>query len=142
FAGQNISGYPCGTGDYLAVGTGNPTTTTIADNTCLTPTDLPKHKAVAAATLRLPLNAMLNSSIRYESGTKAVESYKSGSTFYIEALPMSNFATWDLAGSLPEFYKGAALQVGVKNVLDRNYYYVLQYPEEGRNWFINMRVRF
>ena len=60
FAGQNITGYPCGSGDYLAVGTGNPVTTTIPDNTCLTPTDLPKNKAVAAATLRLPYNAMLN----------------------------------------------------------------------------------
>ena len=142
FAGQNITGYPCGTGDYLAVGTGTPTTTTIPDNTCLTPTDLPKNKAVAAATLRLPFNTMLNSRIRYEGGNKAVESYKSGSTYYIETIPMSHFATWDLAASLPEFYKGAALQMGVKNVLDRNYYYVLQYPEEGRNWFINMRYRF
>jgi iron complex outermembrane receptor protein len=141
FAGQPITGYPCGSGDYLAVGTGTPTTTTIPDNTCLTPTDLPKNKAVAAATLRLPYNAMLTSSIRYEGGNKAVESYKSGSTFYIEALPMSHFATWDLAGTVP-VYKGATMQAGVKNLLDRNYYYVLQYPEEGRNWFINMRYRF
>jgi outer membrane receptor for ferrienterochelin and colicin len=136
--------YPCYSGDYLAVGTGTPTTTTIPDNTCLTPTDLPKHKAVAAATLRLPRSAMLNSTIRYEAGNKAVDSYEvtQTKTYYIEALPMSNFATWDIAGSLPEFFKGSALQVGVKNVLDRNYYYVLQYPEEGRNWFINMRYRF
>ncbi len=141
FAGQPITGYPCGSGDYLAVGAGTPTTTTIPDNTCLTPTDLPKNKAVAAATLHLPYNAMLASSIRYEGGNKAVESYKSGSAFYIEALPMSHFATWDLAGTVPVF-KGATMQAGVKNLLDRNYYYVLQYPEEGRNWFINMRYRF
>jgi iron complex outermembrane receptor protein len=54
---------------------------------------------------------------------------------------MSHFATWDLAGTVP-IYKGATMQAGVKNLLDRNYYYVLQYPEEGRNWFINMRYRF
>jgi iron complex outermembrane receptor protein len=142
FTGQPISGYPCGSGDFLAVGTGTPTRTTIPDNTCLIPTDLPKNKAVAAATLRLPHNSMLNSSIRYEGGNKAIESYEVGKTYYIEALPMSNFATWDVAGVLPEIYKGATMQVGIRNILDRNYYYVLQYPEEGRNWFINMRYRF
>ena len=57
---------------------------------------------MAAATLRLPYNAMLNSSIRYEGGNKAVESYEGGSTYYIEALPMSHFATWDLAASFPD----------------------------------------
>jgi hypothetical protein len=25
---------------------------------------------------------------------------------------------------------------------DRNYYYVAGYPEEGRNWFLNLRYRF
>ena len=144
FAGQPVSGGPCGNGDLLAVGTasGNGTLTTVEDNTCLTPTDLPKHKAVAAATLRLPHNAMLNSSIRYEAGNKAVDnSFKVSGVYYEDVILMSNFATWDLAGTSPE-YKGAALQAGVRNLLDRNYYYVLQYPEEGRNWFINMRYRF
>jgi len=97
---------------------------------------------VAAATLRLPYNAMLTSSIRYEGGTKGVDSsFKYDGNYYIEAFPMSNFATWDLGGAVP-VYKGATIQAGVKNLLDRNYYYILQYPEEGRNWFINMRYRF
>ena len=38
--------------------------------------------------------------------------------------------------------KGATVQAGVKNMLDRNYYQALDYPEEGRNWFINLRFRF
>lgn len=151
FQGQQVlGGGPCGSGDYLATGSGTAALTSVYDNTCLTPTDLPKHKAVAAATLRLPHNAMVNSNIRYEAGTKAIDkSFKATDTinnvtasyYFIEALPMSNFATWDVAGTVP-LYKGAMMQAGVKNLLDRNYYYILQYPEEGRNWFINMRYQF
>lgn len=143
FAGQNISGYPCGDGGYLVTGTGsNAVQTTITDNTCLTPTDLPKHKAVATATLRLPFQAMLNSTLRYEGGNKAVDSYESSTkTYYYEAVPMSHFATWDVGGAVP-LYKEAVFQAGVRNLLDRNYYQVLYIPEEGRNWFVNMRYNF
>ena len=35
-----------------------------------------------------------------------------------------------------------SLQAGVKNLLDRNYYYTAGYPEEGRNWFFNLRYHF
>jgi len=145
FQGQQIYDYPCG-GGYLVEGTGaNAQQTQIANNTCLTPTDLPKHKAVATATLRLPAQAMLISTLRYESGTKAIDSYsvgpRSSTTYYYEVIPMSNYATWDLGGSMP-IYKGAVIQAGVKNLLDRNYYTVLEYSEEGRNWFINLRFRF
>jgi hypothetical protein len=73
------------------VGTGsNAMETTTPDNTCLTATDLPKHKAVGMATLHLPYQAMLNSTLRYESGNKAVDSYKHSGTYYYEAVPMSN----------------------------------------------------
>jgi outer membrane receptor protein involved in Fe transport len=138
--------YPCYSGDYLVTGTGsNAVQTTTPDNTCLTPTDLPNHKAVAMATLRLPLQVMLNSTLRYEGGNKAVDSYSVGSgknsVYYIEAIPMSHFATWDVGGSVP-LYKGAVFQAGVKNLLDRNYYQVLYIPEQGRSWFVNMRYRF
>jgi iron complex outermembrane receptor protein len=133
--------YPCG-GGYMLTGTGsNVTYTTIANNTCLTATDVPKHKAVVAGTLRLPREATLNADIRYESGTKAVDDFKKSGNYYYEIVPMSNFATMGLGGTMP-LYKGATLQAGVKNLFDRNYYYVLGYPEEGRNWFVNMRYRF
>jgi iron complex outermembrane receptor protein len=149
FPGLTTTGtevYPCYSGDYLVTGTGsNAVQTTTPDNTCLTPTDLPKHKAVAMATLRLPLQVMLNSTLRYEGGNKAVDSYSVGSgknsVYYIEAIPMSHFATWDVGGSVP-LYKGAVFQAGVKNLLDRNYYQVLYIPEQGRSWFVNMRYRF
>ena len=134
--------YPCYTGGYLVVGTGsNAMETTTPDNTCLTATDLPKHKAVGMATLHLPYQAMVNSTLRYESGNKAIDSYKHSGTYYYEAVRMSNFATWDVGGTA-HLYKGASLQAGVKNLLDRNYYQTLDIPEEGRNWFVNMRYKF
>jgi iron complex outermembrane receptor protein len=30
----------------------------------------------------------------------------------------------------------------VKNLFDRNYYFNAGYPEEGRNWYFNLRYRF
>jgi iron complex outermembrane receptor protein len=33
-------------------------------------------------------------------------------------------------------------QAGVKNLFDRNYFYTAGYPEEGRNWFLNLRYQF
>jgi iron complex outermembrane receptor protein len=134
--------YPCYSGDYLVTGTGsNAVQTTIPDNTCLTPTDLPKHKAVAMATLHLPYQAMLNSTLRYEGGNKQIDSYSKSGNYYIEAVPMSHFATWDVGGTA-HLYKGASFQAGVRNLLDRNYYEALDIPEEGRNWFVNMRYKF
>ena len=35
-----------------------------------------------------------------------------------------------------------SVQAGVKNLLDRNYFYTAGYPEIGRNWFLNFRYRF
>jgi iron complex outermembrane receptor protein len=147
FPGLTTSGsevYPCYSGDYLVTGTGsNAVETTTPDNTCLTPIDLPKNKAVAMATLHMPYKAILNSTLRYEGGNKAIDSYKDSTNknYYIEAIPLSHFATWDVGGTVP-LYKGATLQAGVKNLLDRNYYQTLDIPEEGRNWFVNMRYRF
>jgi iron complex outermembrane receptor protein len=143
---------PCYNGDYLANGTGSlaNTSTTAIDNSCLTPTDLPKNKAVATVNWVLPFKASLNSTLRYEGGNKAIDSYKAkyfnglptASYYYYEGpVSLSHFATWDLGGSL-YFYKDVALQVGVKNLLNRNYFETLDIPEEGRNCFANMRVRF
>jgi iron complex outermembrane receptor protein len=149
FEGQQIPSYPCG-GGYLVEGTGSSAEqTTTANNTCLTATDLPKHKAVATATLRLPLQAALNSTLLYESGNRAVDDYsvgpKKSAVYYYEVIPMSNFATWDVGGSVPLYNKKgqqAIIQAGVRNLLDRNYYQTLDYSEEGRNWFINARYTF
>jgi iron complex outermembrane recepter protein len=34
------------------------------------------------------------------------------------------------------------VQVGVKNIFDRFYYYQEGFPEPGRNWYCNVRYRF
>lgn len=39
-------------------------------------------------------------------------------------------------------YGGMSLQVGLKNLFDRNYFYNPGYPEAGRNWYFNMRYKF
>ena len=57
-------------------------------------------------------------------------------------LPYSeSYATTDIVAVVPIRY-GASVQAGVKNLLDRNYYYTAGYPEAGRTWFVNFRYRF
>jgi iron complex outermembrane recepter protein len=98
------------------------------------PTGSPKHKAVANATLNLPHAILMLASVRYEAGT--ITTNDSGLV-----IPASKFATADLGGVFP-IYGGASLQVGVKNLFDRNYYYQEGFPEAGRNWYFNARYRF
>jgi len=45
-------------------------------------------------------------------------------------------------GTLVPIRTHVTVQAGVKNLLDRNYYYTAGYPEEGRNWYFNLRYRF
>jgi outer membrane cobalamin receptor len=47
-----------------------------------------------------------------------------------------SFATMDLGAIVP-IYRRPRVQMGIKNVFDRNRYYTAGYPEEGRNWFLN-----
>ena len=56
-------------------------------------------------------------------------------------LPASKFATVDLGTTLP-IRAGAAMQFGVKNLFDRDYYYWEGFPEEGRNWYLTLRYAF
>ena len=67
-------------------------------------------------------------------------------TTYATTSPLSrpfgeSFGTVDL-GTMVPIYKRIMAQMGVKNVLDRNYYYVAGYPEIGRNWYLNLRYQF
>jgi outer membrane receptor protein involved in Fe transport len=79
-------------------------------------------------------------SARYEGGiTLQDTSYAKTSPLY---LPYGEaFATMDLGATVP-IYKRFTVQTGIKNVFDRNYYYVAGYPEEGRNWYLNLRYQF
>jgi iron complex outermembrane receptor protein len=52
-----------------------------------------------------------------------------------------SYGTVDLGAVAPICY-GLSAQLGVRNLLDRNYYYTAGYPEAGRNWYLNLRYRF
>jgi len=79
-------------------------------------------------------------SARYEGGiTLQDTTYATTSPLF---LPHGEaYATLDLGAAAPIRY-GLTPQVGVNNVLDRNYYYTAGCPEEGRNWHLNLRYRF
>jgi iron complex outermembrane receptor protein len=47
----------------------------------------------------------------------------------------------DLGATAP-IRVGMSVQAGVKNLLDRNYYYWEGSPDAGRNWYLNLRYRF
>lgn len=112
-----------------------------AVNTSITilPT-LPKNKVIGTLTYRLPhqILAMVNET--YEGGLTVQDTtYTSTSPLF---LPYGeSFATTDLFVVAP-IKAGIALQAGLKNLLDRSYYFTAGYPEEGRNWFFNLRYRF
>jgi iron complex outermembrane receptor protein len=98
------------------------------------PTGTPKHKAVGIAAVRLPRDWSLLASFRYESGT--ITTNDSGLV-----IPASKFATADLGGVIP-IVSGLNLQLGVRNLFDRDYWYQEGFPEPGRDWYVNMRYRF
>lgn len=104
------------------------------------PFGLPKNDAHATATVRLPRHILALVTGRYEGGiTLQDTSYSSKSPLY---QPYGeSFATFDLAAIVP-IKAGMSFEAGVKNALDRNYYYSAGYPEEGRNWYTNLRYRF
>lgn len=153
FQGTQISNYPCG-GGYMAYGTGTATLSEKANNSCLTATSLPKHMAMLAGTLSLPYDLSATAVLRYQGGNKQVDSFTTAWTgatdstmtngtsysFY-DVVRMSNYATFDLSAQA-KMAKNTTIQAGVKNLLDRNYFYVLEFPEEGRNWFANVRYQF
>jgi len=101
---------------------------------------LPKNKLVGTVSYRLPHQILAIVNERYESGlTLQDTTYATTSPLF---LPRSEaYATTDFIAVIP-IRSGLSLQAGVKNLLDRNYYYTAGYPEEGRNWFFNMRYHF
>lgn len=101
---------------------------------------LPKNKFVGDISYRLPHQIMVILNERYEGGlTLQDTTYASTSPLF---LPFgASYATTDIVAVVPISH-GVSLQAGVKNLLDRNYYYTAGYPEEGRNWFFNLRYHF
>jgi iron complex outermembrane receptor protein len=98
------------------------------------PTGTPKHKTVTTAYWRMPGKVLMLGTFRYESGAFTID--KANRIF-----PASRFATIDWGMTIP-IGEIASLQGGVKNLLDRDYYYQEGYPEAGRNFYTNLRFRF
>jgi len=98
------------------------------------PTGTPKHKTVGTTSLRLPRKATGMVAAQYQSG--AVGMSDNGLP-----LPVGKFATVDMGVTMP-IRSGVSLQTGVRNILDRNYYYWEGFPQEGRNWYLTLRYLF
>jgi iron complex outermembrane receptor protein len=98
---------------------------------------LPRNKLFINAILRLPREVLVMANLRYESGiTLQDTTYKPAGSPYGAC-----HGALDL-GTMVPVWKGASLQAGIKNVLDRDYYYTAGFPEAGRNWYFNVRYRF
>jgi iron complex outermembrane receptor protein len=101
---------------------------------------LPRNKFVGTATFRAPHNISGMFSARYEGGITLQDT--TYATTSVLSHPFGEaFATADIGAIVP-IYKQGTVQVGVRNVFDRNYYYVAGFPEAGRNWFLNLRYHF
>jgi iron complex outermembrane receptor protein len=98
------------------------------------PNGAPTHKAVATATVHLPRGTTALVSAQYQSGAVAMSDNGL-------PLPAATFTTVDLGGTMP-VRAGLQVQVGVRNLLDSNYYYWEGFPESGRNGYVTLRYTF
>jgi iron complex outermembrane recepter protein len=98
------------------------------------PTGTPVHKGMASGTMRLPRGMTGIGTVQYQSG--AVGMSDNGLP-----LPANAFATIDLAAVVPIATR-LTVQGGVKNLLDRDYYYWEGFPEPGRNGYVTLRFVF
>jgi iron complex outermembrane receptor protein len=103
------------------------------------PTGLPKNKLIGTGTFFLPYQILGIVTARYEGGVTLQDT--TYSTAPKDLAYGESLATVDLATVVPIHTK-FNVQAGVKNLFDRNYFYNAGYPEEGRNWFLNLRYRF
>jgi iron complex outermembrane receptor protein len=116
-----------------------PTGTTLSSPLVL-PTGLPKNKLMGTATVQLPLKVTGLVRERYEGGVTLQD------TTYLQTSPLYSphgeaIAVTDLAVVVPVKDR-FRVQAGISNLFDRNYFYTAGYPEEGRNWYLNLRYQF
>ncbi len=98
---------------------------------------LPRNKVVFNAVGELPREILVILSYRYEGGRTLQDiTYNK-----VPPLESASHGIVDL-GAVAPIASGVSLQAGVKNLFDRNYYYNAGFPEEGRNWYFNLRYRF
>jgi iron complex outermembrane receptor protein len=98
---------------------------------------LPKNKIVGNAAVQLPHQVLAIAGLRYEGGITLQDTTYNPATKLFSV----SYATVDLGAVIP-VRSGLTVHAGVRNLLDRNYYYTAGFPEEGRNWFLNLRYRF
>jgi iron complex outermembrane recepter protein len=102
----------------------------------LTLPSMTKNKFVGNLTAELPHQILGMVTLRYEGGIRLYDSYIAGSAPF-----GSSFGVVDI-GTVVPIAAGLKFQTGVKNLLDRDYYYQAGYPQAGRNWYFNMRYQF
>ena len=117
----------------------DPTVSQIHTSVIVLPT-LPRNKLVGTASVRLPRQVLAIVSARYEGGLTLQDTTYATTSPLFRPFPES-FGTMDIGAVVP-VYRKATIQAGIKNLFDRNYYYVAGYSEEGRNWFLNLRYQF
>jgi iron complex outermembrane receptor protein len=98
------------------------------------PTGTPTHHGDTTATARLPRETVVSLSARYQAGAVAMSDNGL-------QLPSASFTTIDIGGTRP-IRSGVGVQAGVKNLLDRNYYYWEGFPESGRSAYVTLRYSF
>ena len=87
-------------------------------------------------TVELPLQILGLVTYRYEGGIQLYDSNIPGSSPF-----GSSFGVVDV-GTVASVRSGRKLQAGVKNLLDRDYYYTAGYPQAGRKWYFNLRYQY
>lgn len=96
-------------------------------------TDVPMHKALAYAQWRFVERLRLIGLVEYNSD-------RFSDTAHLDRVAdeftvVNAKVVWSIAG-------GFEAEAGVNNLTDENYEYVEGFPEEGRNYFMNVRYRF
>jgi iron complex outermembrane receptor protein len=102
----------------------------------LTLPSMTKNKFIGNMTVELPRQILGLVTYRYEGGIQLYDSNIPGSTPF-----GSSFGVVDI-GTVAPIRSGIRLQAGVKNLLDRDYYYTAGYPQAGRNWYFNLRYQY
>jgi iron complex outermembrane recepter protein len=98
---------------------------------------MPKNKLNINAVLRLPHQVLATANFRYEGGITLQDT-----TYSPAGKPYgTSYGTMDLGTSIP-IWSGITMQAGVKNLFDSDYCYTAGFPEQGRNWFVNLRYQF
>jgi iron complex outermembrane receptor protein len=124
-----------------------PNISTVLTSVSILPS-VPKNKVVSNATMQLPHKVLAMLTYEYQGGFWVQDTTWSNKIITDPVLYKSltavygkSFGTADISAVVP-IAAGFKVQAGIKNLLDRYYYYSSGFPEAGRNWFVNMRYQF